>query len=146
MKTPLLLAATLSAALPMGGCFVTTDELPPSRTVVVDGTQPDNQEATLVVTWTITGVADSNECVKAQVANIEISIVDSGGTEIGAYQQECSEFSTSIRLRPGTYSAYAVLLDQGGRTRTTDASIAPLTLRANESLTVRVDFPSNSFR
>lgn len=39
-----------------------------------------------------------------------------------------------------------VLLDADGKERTTDVVISTFTLRGNDSLTVPVDFPSNSFR
>ena len=140
-RFPLALAGLLAIAAPLGGCFVSTDDPPPSRTVVIDPNEPASQDATLVVTWTIAGLTDPNECTKALATNIEISIADSSGVEIAAYQQSCTAFSTSITLNAGTYSAFAVLLAQDGTTRTTDAPIAPFTLRANESLTVPVDFP-----
>jgi hypothetical protein len=144
IQLPLLLAALV--ALPAAGCFVTTDDPPPSRTVVVDPTQPAAQDGTLVVTWTIAGLSDPNECIKSQAETIEISIIGSSGSEVAAFQQTCSVFRTSIALAPGSYSAYAVLLDRNGSTRTTDASIAPFSLRGGESLVVPVDFPSDSFR
>ena len=135
-----LLAAALSVAAT--GCFVTTAD---GTTTDVSGTEPA-RTATLIVKWTITGLSDPNECIKAQARRIEISVVDTAGSEVGAYQQACTAFSTSITLRPGTYTATAALLDDADRPRTTDAPISQFTLRANESLTVSSDFPSNSFR
>jgi hypothetical protein len=137
----------LGAGALLGGCFFSTSEPPPSREVTVTPTEPPAPTtATLVVEWTITGLTDPNECIKAEAKNIEISIVGTDGTEVGAYQQACSAFKTSITLNPGTYSAYAALLDDAGRTRTTDVAINQFTLQSNDSLTVPVDFPSNSFR
>jgi hypothetical protein len=140
------LATLVALSVPAAGCFVSTREPPPAREVVVDGTEPREANSTLVVKWTIAGLTDPNECIKAQAKKIEISIADRSGTELGAYEQDCTAFSTSITLRPGTYSAYAALVDDAGKARTTDVTIRPFTLRANDSLTTPIDFPSNSFR
>ncbi len=143
MKTVPVLFTALLATVAASGCFFSTEGS--GTTTGTNATEPAST-ATLVVKWTITGGSDPNECIKAQAKNIEVSIVDTSGNEVGAYQQTCSAFSTSITLRPGTYTATAALLDDQGRARTTDAPISQFTLRPNESLTVPVDFPSNSFR
>jgi hypothetical protein len=134
-----LLGALFALALP--ACEFTTDE--PRRTTV-DPTVP--RATTLVLRWTIAGLADPNECVRSVVAKIEISIVDVSGVEVAAYQQACETFATTITLAPGSYSGSAVLLDTADRTRTTDVLIAPFTLADGDELTINVDFPSNSFR
>jgi hypothetical protein len=141
----------LLAGAALGGCFIGTGEPTPSREVTTTSPTepapaPAPTTATLVIQWTITGLTDPNECIKAEAKNIEISIADTSGAEVGAYQQACSAFSTSITLNPGTYTAYAALLNDAGQTRTTDVAIDRFTLRSNDSLTIPIDFPSNSFR
>lgn len=146
MRTARLAAlAAALVALPVlsGGCFFTTEGS--STSTDVSPTEPA-ASATLIVKWTIAGLTDPNECTKSQSKNIEISVLDPDGSEVGAYQQTCTAFSTRISLRPGTYSATATLVDAEGRARTTSVSIASFTLRGSDSLTVPIDFPSNSFR
>jgi hypothetical protein len=141
MKRSIAILGALLACS-MTGCSFSTDDPAGPPVSTVDPTLPGS----LVIRWTIAGVADPNECVRSIVAKIEISIVDTSGNEVAAYQQVCETFATTITLSPGPYSASAVLLDSADRTRTTDVIIAPFTLRGNEELTISIDFPSNSFR
>lgn len=138
------LLAFLPVTLLAGACTVESSNPTPHSVVVTEPTDPI--VSTLVIDWTIAETKDPNECSKSLSGTIEISIDDaSGGTEIAAYHQSCSAFSTSITLGPGTYSAVATLLDGSGIPRTTDLPIAPFTLRGNDSLTIPIDFPSDSF-
>lgn len=123
-------------------CVETVETDSPSPRAVVVENDPAGS-STVVVEWTIAGLKDPNECIKAQAGSIEISIDNAEGP---AYYQSCTEFATSVALDPGTYSATAVLLDANGIPRTTALAIAPFTLQGNDSLTIPIDFPSDSFR
>jgi hypothetical protein len=112
--------------------------------VVTQPTEP--LQSTLTVDWTIDEAADPNLCSQSGSIVIEISVQDPNGNEVGAFQQACDAFATSITLDAGDYTAYAVMLDINGRPRTTHVAIAPFTLRGNDELHVPIDFPADSFR
>ena len=123
------------------GCTTTTGD--GGQTVVVQPNAP--LQSTLTVDWTIDGATDPASCTQSGSDVIEISVEDPNGNEVGAFQQSCSTFATSITLQAGSYSAYAVLLDTGNNPRTTHVQIAPVTLHGNDELHIPVDFPANSF-
>jgi hypothetical protein len=127
----------------VAGCSTTVDNPSPPPTTVIESTNPT--VSTLTVRWTIAGLTDPNECVKSVASNIEISVRDVNGLEVGAFQQTCTAFAASITLNPGAYNATAVLLDGAGQRRTTEVQLAPFTLRGNDELNAQVDFPSDSF-
>jgi hypothetical protein len=144
--------ATLSFALPAlalllgagaSGCYL--DGTGPRREVVVETTTPTPSLSTLVVRWTISGTRNPDECVKANATEIEVSVADPSGREIGAWRQRCEAFALSITLNPGRYDASAFLLAADGRIRTTTVRMDPFTLRGNDTLEIPVDFPASSF-
>ncbi|MBX3204048.1 MAG: hypothetical protein KF764_03210 [Labilithrix sp.] len=138
-----LLTAVLGLGASASGCFLDNTE-PPQRTVVVEPTLPQ-AGATLRLRWSIDGRMDPNECIKAQAANTEVSVVDRSGREVGAWQQPCGYFTMDVPLAGGTYSGSAVLLDSAGRPRTTRVVVDTFTLGGRDVMDVQVDFPASSF-
>ena len=100
---------------------------------------------TLRLRWAIDGRKDPDECIKAEAANAEVSVVDRSGREVGAWQQPCGYFTMDVTLGTGTYTGSAVLLDKDGRPRTTRVNIETFSLRARDVLDIPVDFPASSF-
>src|SRR5688572_11978609 len=156
---------TLGAAclLALGnGCFVETET--PRQTTDVQPTvppapQPPVQLGKLVVRFTISGATDPNECAKADVKDLELTLsnadanpaTSAGGTTSGGgrqqtvWRQPCEAFAMSLSLNPGSYSGSAVLLDALHAPRTTRVPIDRFTVRSNESVEVTVNFPTPSF-
>jgi hypothetical protein len=133
-------------ALVLAGCSVETGPAPPPPAVTIEPTLPPVTNGTLVVHWTIDGRVDPNACVQTVTTTIEISVFDPAGNEVGAFQQQCEAFSTSITLVAGSYNGSATLLDANGVSRTTTVFIDPFNLAANETFDLTVDFPASSFR
>lgn len=139
LRSTLLAACT---ALCLGalatGCTAGNDDV-----VVVSRNAPI--ASTLTVDWTVDGTKDPSTCSVAGANVIEISVQDLAGNEVGAFQQRCGVFATSITLDSGNYAAYAVLLDVNNQPRTTEIAISPFTLRGNDELVIPIDFPADSF-
>lgn len=135
-----LFAATTSVCLGLfaAGCTAGNDDV-----VYVSPNAP--LASTLTVDWTVNGTKDPSSCQLAGVDVIEISVEDRAGNEVGAFQQVCGAFATSITLDSGSYAAYAVLLDELNRPRTTEIAISPFTLRGNDELVIPIEFPADSF-
>ncbi|MBX3264043.1 MAG: hypothetical protein KIS78_21990 [Labilithrix sp.] len=138
-----LLSVVLGLGASASACFWESSE-PPQRTVVVEPTLPP-AAATLRLRWSIDGRSDPNECIKAQAANAEVSVVDRFGREVGAWQQPCGYFTMDVPLTGGTYSGSAALLDSAGRPRTTRVTVDTFTLGERDVIDVQVDFPASSF-
>jgi hypothetical protein len=136
---PLLVALGAS----QGGCFISANDPPPDRVTVIE---PTNPASTLTVRWTIAGKTDPAQCQQSVSPTFQVRVIDTSGREIGAWQQTCTAFATSITLNPGTYTARALLLDEAQRPRTTEVSIERFTLVGGDELITDVDFPSDSFR
>lgn len=134
-------ALCLVSTVFVAGCTTTTGD--DGQVVVVQPNAP--LPSTLTVDWTIDGATNPSSCTLSGTDVIEISVEDPSGNEVGAFQQACSTFATSITLQAGSYSAYAVLLDSTNNPRTTHVAIAPFTLRGNDELHVPIDFPADSF-
>lgn len=126
-------------------CFIGEEDPSRRRTIVYEPTSPPIAPGKLTVRWTIDGKTDPNECIKAVATDIEVSVTDRSGREIGAWRQPCQNFSLTVTLNPGSYGGSAVLLDGAAHARTTRASIDAFVLRGNDTLDVPVDFPANSF-
>jgi hypothetical protein len=138
--------ACLTIAASALGCSVSTnDPTPAPPAIVVEPAPTLPLTGTLVLSWTIDGLRDRNECFKSVAAEIEISVYDVNGAPAGTFVQQCEIFTTSIQLGAGSYSATALLVDGAGQARTTTLAIAPFTLQGNDTLDIQVDFPGNSF-
>jgi len=107
--------------------------------------EDSSSDSTLVVQWSIDGITDDEDCFRADAQKIQISIDDMDGIEVGTYLRSCSAFETSISLPPGRYEAFAVMLDGDGRPRTTEVEVDPFRLYGDDSLTIPLDFPLDSF-
>jgi hypothetical protein len=136
MKYLFLPGISLSALL--SGCFVEADDRgPPTRVVSGPGA--------LVVDWTIQGRNSSDQCDLSDVATIDVTVSSVNGAPAGEFQQSCAAFATTIDLAPGSYTASAVLLDSGGRARTTTVQIRAFDILGDDQLSVPIDFSASSF-
>jgi hypothetical protein len=133
MTKPLFLAC--SSLLFVAACSTGPDR----RAVVVA------DAGTLVVDWTVDGVKDPAECDQGHASTIDITVQTADGADVGEFQADCGEFSTSIDLDPGSYIATAVLIDASGHDATTPVDLNPFRIRGNDVLTTPIDFPAGSF-
>jgi hypothetical protein len=96
--------------------------------------------------WTIDGNKDPAQCRATAAATFHVALYDSGGEFAGEYVRDCADFATTIAgLAPDTYTGRADLLDSAGKARTTAVNLAAFDVNARASVTVALDFPSNSF-
>jgi hypothetical protein len=128
----------LTAAALATGCETAFSTYPPPPPVVQTG------EA--VMDWTIDGTKDPARCRSTGADTFHIALYNSGGHFAGEYVQDCTTFATSIGgLVPDTYTGQADLLDANGAARTTTVDLAAFDVIEGTSVTVGLDFPSNSF-
>jgi hypothetical protein len=133
------IARELALALLLFGCSVTTGPVP---TAVILGTE---STGTLVVSWTIELNAAPDTCTHAAVTAVSIHLVTTGGADVGMYSQDCTAFSTSIRLPPETYQGSAVLLDATGEPRTSSVQLQSFTILGGDVITTPIDFSIATF-
>jgi hypothetical protein len=135
-KYPVFLGLALCALEP--GCLVEADNGPgPPPAAVGSGR--------LVVDWTIDGDKNPDQCDQSNATTIDITVTTASGAPAGEFQQSCQAFATTIDLPAGNYDADAVLLDPGGRDRTTAVQLGAFTIFGDDQLTVPIDFPASSF-
>jgi hypothetical protein len=120
------------------GCTATVSAAPPPPRPAPEGTA--------IMDWTIDGNKDPAQCRATRAATFHVALYDSRGAFAGEYVQDCSAFATTIDgLTPETYTGQADLLDSAGSARTTAVNLAGFDVVAGASVTVGLDFPSNSF-
>jgi hypothetical protein len=104
------------------------------------------QTGDAVMDWTIDGSKDPSRCQATSAATFHVALYGSGGGFAGEYVQDCSAFATTIGgLVADTYTGQATLLDSGGGARTTTINLAAFDVIEGTTVTVGLDFPSNSF-
>jgi len=101
---------------------------------------------TAIMDWTIDGNKDPSQCRATGAATFHVALYGSNGAFAGEYVQDCTTFATTIDgLAADTYTGNADLLDSGGSARTTSVNLQPFDVVGGTSITVALDFPSNSF-
>ena len=120
-------------------CTVTTTPMP---TPVILGTEPTG---TLVVSWTIERHDDHDACARAGATAVSIHLTTTAGADAGTYGQDCTTFSTSIRLGPETYAGTALLVDALGRARTSVVTLDSFTILGGDLIATPLDFVVETF-
>jgi hypothetical protein len=96
--------------------------------------------------WTIDGSKDPARCRATGAATFHVALYGSGGGFAGEYVQDCTAFATTIGgLAADTYTGRADLQDSSGAARTTTVNLAAFDVIGGTSVTVGLDFPSDSF-
>ena len=124
------------------GCSVqaSTDAGPPPPP------PPGPVAGSLTLRWTVDEVTDPNVCIMGGAAAIDVVLHTTDGGFAGEFQQSCTNFQTTIApLTPSGYVGSAILIDAGGRQRTTAVTIQPFNIIDGTNLVVDSDFPANSF-
>jgi hypothetical protein len=130
--------ALLTAAALATGCEATITSAPPPPPLVQTG------EA--VMDWTIDGAKDPARCRATGAATFHVALYGSNGSFAGEYVQDCSALATTISgLTADSYTGRADLQDSAGKARTTAVNLAAFDVIAGASVTVGLDFPSDSF-
>jgi len=110
------------------------------------GPPPPPPQGNAIMAWTIDEATDPNLCNQSGAATFHVVLYDSTGAFAGEYVQDCSAFATTLfGLYPDTYTGQANLLDANGSPRTTSVDLAPFDVVDGVTVTVSMDFPSNSF-
>ena len=100
----------------------------------------------LTVNWTLRGGKDPRSCQAAGAKTLHLSLSDSSGAPPTEYVQDCASFATTIGgLVPDTYTATVELFGATDNALTTSVNLAPFQIVPNETVTVPVDFPADSF-
>jgi len=122
------------ALVGLAGC--TTSPPPP----------PPPLAGSVVMDWTISESKDPGQCQVGGATTFHVSLYDSAGGFAGEWVQDCSALATTIDgLAPDTYTGQADLLDANGQPRTTQVNLQPFDVVGDATVTVPIDFPSNSF-
>jgi hypothetical protein len=130
--------ALSAVALSTGAC----------TTPYVDGAPPPPvlAQGTAIMDWTIDGAKDPARCQSTSAATFHVALYGSGGVFAGEFVQDCADFATTVGgLFPDTYTGTADLLDSSGNARTTSVQLQPFAVESDVTVTVALDFPSNSF-
>lgn len=107
---------------------------------------PPPPQGDAIMDWTIDQAKDPSLCDQFGAATFHVVLYDSTGAFAGEYVQDCSAFATTIfDLYADTYTGQANLLDANGAPRTTTIDLAPFDVFDGATVTVAMDFPSNSF-
>jgi hypothetical protein len=118
----------LAMAAICGGCVVSADvaDTPPSM-------------GTLTVDWTIGGYADSLACWDLGADSMDLIVYDAAGV-VTEQQAACEDFSLSVHLAPGGYSADTALIDAYGRDVTSVLALDGLDVSRGLETVIDVDF------
>jgi len=127
-----LIACAFGALLP--GCIVTTDDH--------RGPPP---VGTLTVEWTINGGTNPDDCVLYGADHLELLIYAGPDDLVTEVDPLCEDFSVSVDLDPGRYSADATLVDSINRSATVTAPLDGLLVTDGTDLVSSIDFPDGSF-
>lgn len=102
-------------------------------------------DSTVTVDWTIDGSDDPRACDDndARYAEVTIDSLDTPYTDV--FTEDCDRFGVDIDVPEGGYHVSVVLLDQGRHVITSTVDTDPIDLGYDDSDTVHVDFPDDSF-
>ena len=100
----------------------------------------------LIVDWTLRGGKDPRDCQAVGAKTLHVSLSDSSGVLPMEYVQDCASFATTIGgLVPDMYTGTVELTGATGNALTTMVALAPFRILPDQTVTVPVDFPANSF-
>ena len=137
----------------LAGCAVTALRgwrafVPAIAPLLVGGCNINSPSAhgALTVNWTLRGGKDPRSCQAAGAKTLHLSLSDSSGAPPTEYVQDCASFATTIGgLVPDMYTATVELFGATDNALTTSVNLAPFQIVPNETVTVPVDFPADSF-
>jgi hypothetical protein len=129
---PLAACALSGASI---GCTVSAE--PPVVTVAAP-------TGTVTVRWLVAGATDPLACRAYGAPLLEVVVYDEGGSPMVHANGNCSDFTMTLDLPEGTYSADVTLIDASGRSRSTTKQLAAIEVVAGTDLAIDLDFPSSS--
>jgi hypothetical protein len=125
-----LCGCSLAVTPPGGG------EPPPDVTGASSGT--------LTINWSVAGTGDPGLCAMYRADQIEVVVYDASGAPVATANAPCANFSTTVPLAEGLYSADVTLVDQAGNAITTTKLLHALSVVGGTDLAVSIDFPQSS--
>ncbi|MFO0762017.1 MAG: hypothetical protein U0359_36590 [Byssovorax sp.] len=129
-------AACAALLVSLTGCTVTTEPGP--------GPGPGPSDlGTLTVFTSIEGSTHPSECDYAGATDIELAVYE-GADHVATVTAPCYDFSISVDVEEGTYSADVTLIDQYSQPVSTTLALDDLRVVPGTELQVDVDFPSTS--
>lgn len=126
----------LAAVALVTGCTVNSSPAP---------TTTATAQSTLTVRWSIDGAFDPNQCASHAAPTLDVRILDQSNGAVYESTAPCAAFTTTIPIKPGSYTANATLVDATGHARTTTVNLQPFTLADGAANRLDADFPSSSF-
>jgi hypothetical protein len=99
---------------------------------------------TLTVRWTIDGLRDPLDCFDFAADRMEIRLYE-GRSLIDEVEPICEDFSTTIELFDGVYSADATLVDSFDSAVTLTEPLEDIDIIEGTDLVIDIDFPIESF-
>jgi hypothetical protein len=107
-------------------------------------TPPGAATGTVTVTWSVAGASQPSLCNAYGAASLELVIDDANGNEVTTVNAPCSDFSTTLTLAEGTYSAEATLVDSASNSRSVTKPLQDIDVVAGTDLAIDLDFPASS--
>jgi hypothetical protein len=101
-------------------------------------------DSTLTVEWTIDGSDDARACDDNDVRYAEVTVDGHDGYS-NVFTEDCDRFGVDIDVPEGLYDVSVVLLDRGEHVITSTVDTDTIDLAYDDSDTVHVDFPDDSF-
>jgi hypothetical protein len=135
--------------VPLTSCAIAFWTLPGCSLSLEPDTSPtpvdvSRASGTITVDWLVAGVKDSGLCAMYGADEIEVVIDDASGGHVATANSRCRNFSLSVPLPEGTYTADVTLVDRAGNAITTTKTLYSLDVVGGTDLAVQVDFPTSS--
>lgn len=100
----------------------------------------------VILNWTLQGGKEPRDCQASGATTLHVSLSDSSGPLPMEYVQDCAAFATTIGgLTPDMYTGTVQLTGSTGNALTTSVALVPFRVVPDQTVTVPVDFPANSF-
>jgi hypothetical protein len=143
MKLASVMVLSACALGAFSGCSVSVEpigEPGPPAIVVPTGA------GSMTLNWLVAGSTNPAVCSQFGASQMEIVVYDASGRPVTRMTEPCGNFTASIALPEGTYTADATLLDAAGRAVSTTKTLEAINVIADTGLTINLDFPSDSIR
>ncbi|APR85714.1 Hypothetical protein A7982_11063 [Minicystis rosea] len=141
LASVLLSAACVLGAAAISGCTVSVEPgapLPPPPVAIA------TRSGEITVNWLVAGSSSPSACAYYRATEMEVVIYDSTGQPVVRETTPCGNFSITLPLDEGTYSADVTLLDRRGRVVSSTKTVQALEVIGGTNLAVNIDFPRDS--
>lgn len=136
MNPSIFLAAALAAGTVLSGCALSVEPFPPP----VVG----SSIGTVTVNWLVQGRSDPAACAEVGATRMEVVVYDANGRPVARETAWCGDFSLTMPLPEGDYTADATLIDARWNRVTTTKTLRAIDVIPDTDLAINLDFPSGS--